>query len=51
MVTLVPKIKTKIFSSESLSNEDININEVPYISTYYIKPKVKTKILKGVNML
>ena len=38
--TLVPKIKTKIFSSESLSNEDININEVPYISTYYIKPKV-----------
>ena len=38
--TLVPTIATKLSSSESLSNEDINVNEVPYISTYYIEPKV-----------
>ena len=38
--TLVPTITTKLSSSEVLSTNDININEVPYISTYYIEPKV-----------
>lgn len=38
--TLVSTITTKLSSSEVLSTNDININEVPYISTYYIEPKV-----------
>ena len=32
--------KDNTINTASISLEDINLNEVPYISTYYIKPKV-----------
>ena len=32
--------KNNVINTSSISLEDINLNEVPYISTYYIEPKV-----------
>ena len=35
--------KDNSINTSSISLEDINLNEVPYISTYYIEPKVSPK--------
>ena len=35
--------KDNSINTISISLEDINLNEVPYISTYYIEPKVSPK--------
>lgn len=35
--------KDNAINTSSISLEDINLNEVPYISTYYIEPKVSPK--------